>query len=89
MIPDFDQPLGIQTILGNPSRRKNLTIISGEFEHLNKKVIKPGQRMKVDLLIPKGYREFIKVEKIGGNDYIYVGLVDKDAAEPIIHTPNI
>lgn len=79
----------INTKIINPYKDKPLTIISGEYENLNKKVINPGDQLEVDFLVPNGFREYIKSTSIFGKPYIYIGLRNKDAADPIIHTPTL
>lgn len=87
--PNYKGPIQMHAVIGNPSQTRALTIMSGEFEHLNGKVLSPGQQMNISLLIPEGFREYLKEERILGKDILYVGLRDKDAADPLFHTPNI
>lgn len=84
---DVDMVLGAELV--NPHRSKTVKVISGEFEHLNGKQISPGQALRVNLLVPAGYREFINPTEFKGQHYIYVGLVDKDTVEPLIHKPKL
>lgn len=87
--PDYQGPIQMHAVIGNPSRSRSLKLMSGEFEHLNGKVLSPGQQMNITLIIPDGFREYLKEERILGQDILYVGLRDKDAAEPFFHAPNI
>lgn len=86
---DIDMVLG--TKLHNPFRNKNLKLISSstEFPELNGRVLQPGEVLDINLLVPAGYREFIKSTTFKGQHYLYIGLQDKDAPEPIIYKPNL
>jgi len=77
------------TQLFNAHTTKPLTIISGEFEALNGKVLKPGSELVVNLNIPSGFREYINETNFAGKNYLYVGLRDKDQAEPMVHFPTL
>lgn len=79
--------LGAQ--LFNSHKRKPLTIISGEFKELNGKVIQPRTELNINLNIPAGYREYINETFFKGKYYIYVGLCDKDQAEPFVYKPTL
>lgn len=87
--PNYKGPIQMHAVIGNPSRTRALTIMSGEFEYLNGKVLSPGQQMNISLLIPEGFREYLKEERILGKDILYIGLRDEAAAEPFFHSPNI
>jgi hypothetical protein len=78
----------IELLIRNPSARKNLIVMSPEFDDLNKKVIKPGKEVLIAFKVPKGYREFVRSTSILGQLYIYIGCVDKDFPEPLLHEPN-
>lgn len=84
---DVDMVLGAELV--NPHHTKTVKIISGEFEHLNGKFINPGEKLRVNLLVPAGFREFINPTMVKDQAYIYVGLVDKDTVEPLIHKPTL
>jgi len=86
---DIDMVLG--TVIQNPFNNKVIKLISStdEFEELRGRVLQPGERIQVNLFIPAGYREFIKPTKFNGQEYLYIGLRDKDQAEPIIHKPKV
>lgn len=90
---DSQEPGEIDMILGahitNPYKDKSLTIISGEFESLNKKIIGPGQLLDINIMVPAGFREYIKPTVFKGKPYIYIGLRDKNAAEPMLYKPNV
>lgn len=73
----------------NPYKDKPLTIISGEFEHLNKKIIGPGQPIEINFMVPAGYREYIKPTSFKGKAYVYIGLRSDQAADPLVYKPNI
>jgi hypothetical protein len=89
----FDQPGEVDTIINtkiqNTDSFRSLTIISGEFKDLNNKVLRPKEKLTISFLIPAGYREFIKTTSFKNKDYIYIGLQDKDAAEPLLYKPII
>lgn len=87
--PNYDGPMMMMTEIFNSHKTKPLTIMSGEFEHLNKKVLMPGKGMKVTLEIPKGFREFLHEDRIMGKNVLYVGLRDEAAAEPFFHRPSL
>lgn len=86
---DFDMVLG--TRLQNPFKNKMLKLMSSdtEFPELNGRVLQPGEILNLNLFVPAGYREFIKSTTFKGQHYLYVGLQDRDAAEPIIYKPNL
>ena len=84
-----DEPMAMQATIVNSSHEKSLTIISGEFNELNGKIIAPGQKINLNLLIPVGYREYLNEDSILGRHIIYVGLRDKDAAEPLFYRPSV
>lgn len=73
----------------NPYKDRPLIIISGEFEHLNKKIIAPGQPIEINFMVPAGYREYIKPTSFRGKAYVYIGLRSDQSAEPFVHKPNI
>jgi hypothetical protein len=84
-----DVDMIISTELHNPYKSKALQIISGEYEDLNGKFIQPGEVFPFTIVVPAGYREFINPTYFKNTPYIYVGLRDKDAAEPMIHSPKM
>ena len=75
--------------LFNAHMNKPLTIISGEYKELNGKVLGPQSEMMVNLNIPAGFREYINETEFQGKHYLYVGLRDKDQAEPFVYKPTI
>ena len=87
--PNYKGPLQMHAIIGNPSKTRTLIIMSGEFEDLNGRLLNPGEQMDVNLWIPEGFREYIKEERILGNDVLYVGLRDRAAADPFLHSPKM
>jgi len=90
---DFDFPIPgdddmvIKTELQNPYNNKILTIISGEFKDLNGKIMEPNSNLEVSFIVPAGYREYIKATSFKGKSFIYVGLRDKEAADPVVYKP--
>jgi hypothetical protein len=86
---DYNGPVALQAVIVNPDDRTNVTIISGEFEELNGRILKPKQRMNLNLLIPPGYREYINEVNILNKRVMYIGLVNERAVEPLIHKPNL
>jgi len=84
-----DEDMIIRTELQNPYNNKTLTIISGEFKELNGKKMRPNTNLEVSFIVPAGYREYIKSTSFKGNPFIYVGLRDKEAAEPVVYKPTI
>lgn len=79
----------MDTKIQNVHPGKSLTIISGEFEGLNNLVLKPQEQILVSILVPAGFREYMKSTSFKEKEYIYIGLRDKDAADPLIHKPAI
>jgi hypothetical protein len=79
----------METRIQNIHSVKPLTIISGEFQDLNKKVLQPKEKLMISFLVPAGYREYIKATSFNNKEYLYIGLRNKDAAEPIIYKPSI
>lgn len=77
----------METKIQNTHNFKSLTIISGEFKELNRKVLQPKEKLSLSFLVPAGYREYIKQTSFKNKEYLYIGLRDKDAAEPIVHKP--
>lgn len=87
--PGNDQgPIVLTAMLMNP-QKKPLTIMSGEFDDLNGKILPPGREMEIRIEIPEGYREFMYQQHIMGKDVLYVGLRSAEAAEPLIHKADI
>ncbi len=84
---EVDMVIGAR--IQNPYIDKCLTIISGEFENLNGKIIGPGQPIEINFVVPAGYREYIKPTSFNGKAYVYIGLRDGQAADPIVHKPSI
>ena len=92
----FEQPMDpgnanviLAVQLFNSHKTKPLKIISGEFKELNGTFIKPGEEVIENLNIPAGFREYIKEDKILGQNILYVGLVNKDQPKPMIHNPTL
>lgn len=79
----------IKTRIQNPYYNKPLTIISGEFKDLNGKIMSPGGNLEVSFMVPAGYREYIKPTSFKGKSFLYIGLRDKEAAEPLIYKPTL
>lgn len=79
----------METKIQNLHFHKPLTIISGEFTELNNKILQPQEKLLISFLVPAGYREYIKATSFKEKEYVYIGLRDKDAADPIIHKPKI
>jgi len=86
---DIDMVLG--AVIQNPFKKKPIKIMSSEdeFSELRGKILQPGEKLEVNLFIPAGYREFIKPTKFKGQEYLYIGLRDKDQADPVIHIPKL
>lgn len=93
MNPEYMQPGNSDSIIAaslfNSSLKKPLIIMSGEYEDLNGKVLQPQTELLVNLTIPKGYREYINETNFQGKTYLYVGLRDKDQADPFIYQANV
>ncbi len=83
------EQIEMTAVVKNISHKKPLTIISGEYAELNGKILGPGERVYLNLVIPKGYREFIKEDVIMERNIIYVGLQDAQAAEPLFYVPTL
>jgi hypothetical protein len=77
----------IETRIQNTHPVKELTIISGEFKDLNNKVLRPKEKLAISFLVPAGYREYIRPTSFKNKEYVYIGLRDKDAADPVIYKP--
>ena len=86
---DIDMVLG--TRLQNPFRNKILKLMSSdtEFPELNGKTLQPGEVLELNLFVPAGFREFIRSTTFKGQPYLYVGLQDADAPDPVIYKPNL
>lgn len=86
---DIDMVLG--TVIQNPFRNKIVKIMSSpdEFSELNGKVLRPGEKIDVNLFVPAGFREYIRPTSFRGQEYLYVGLRDKDQADPVIYFPKL
>lgn len=87
--PNYKGPIQMSAVIGNPKGAPPLTIISGEFADLNGRVLQAGERINVNLLIPYGFREFMKEDHILGKDVIYVGLRSAEAADPFFYNPDV
>jgi hypothetical protein len=90
---EMNQPGEVDTVvkiaIQNIDSYKTLTLLSGEFKELNKKVVRPREKLVVSFLVPEGYREFFKETSYKNNKYMYIGLIDKDAAAPLVHKPSL
>lgn len=84
-----EQDVIITAVIHNPYNFP-VEIISGEYEFLNKRILNAKEKISINIEVPKGYREFVSHNRIDKNKGImYIGLVNKEAVEPIIHRANI
>lgn len=64
-----------------------VTIISGEFPDINKRVLPPRSMCHLHFYIPYHLEFFVKEELIFNKRYLYVGLVSQDYFDGFVLHP--